>query len=346
MARKIGSLALMLTAAVIAGCSDNPMGPDAGAGAVSGSGGKPGPVPPPVEQKTVAWIQITPAGGTLPQAAGTSRQLGVVARAQDGTEIVGRPVTWSSSNATVASVSATGFLEAHAVGTAWVVAVVDGRRDSTLVSVPSLIARVETNPAQIALSIGDQRTLAAAAFDAQGNALARTYSWTSSNVAVATVDAAGRVTATGAGTALITATSEGKSASAKVTVTGQWWELKDVSGAPLPAMLYTDTAVVGGVATARRFQVTGGTLRIDGGRYELKLEGWLLVDGSDPVSTSMQYDGAVAYDVFTGAPLFFDGDDWANRTPRFRTRLRENGALEIDWSRQAGGPVVAIGFAR
>jgi len=291
-----------------------------------------------VVERTVAWILITPAGGLIPQALGSSRQLGVVARALDGTEITGRAVAWSSSQPAVASVSSTGLLLAHAPGTTWITAVVDGRRDSTIVSVSSLIARIETDPAELALGVGDARTIAATAVDAQGRPLARAFAWSSSNVAVATVDAAGRVVATGAGTALITVTSEGKQGTARVTVTGQMWRLTQAGGAPLPAILFT--------TTAGTVQVTGGTLRMLDGRYELRLQGWLIAEGAAPVATTLSSDGVTAYDVFNGDPLFFEGEEWRNQTPDFRGRVLPDGRLELDWRRGQGSILVPLVFAR
>ena len=298
------------------------------------------PIPP-----TVAWILITPAGGLIPQAIGTSRQLGVIARASDGAEIVGRPVTWRSRNPAVASVDATGLMQAHAAGTAWVEAEVDGKRDSTLVSVPSLIARIEMDPATLTAVVSETRTVSATAVDAHGAVLARAFAWSSSNGAVATVDAEGRVTARGAGTAVITATSEGKSATTIVTVVGQQLRLTDAAGGPLPLVVDTTTIVVDGVARPARFQLSSGTLLFHDGRYELRLHGWLLVDGAPPVETTVGSEGIVMYDVFTGAPMLHEGEG-TNQEPRFRTRIREDGGLEVDWSRAPGGPVVALGFAR
>ena len=309
------------------------------------SDGRSGGVSIVVGERAVAWIVVTPSGGMIPQELGTSRQLGVVARAADGTEIAGRPVAWSSSDATVATVSATGLLVAHGPGTATVVAVVDGRRDSTTVWVRSLVAQVHLDPTELALGVGEVRTIAASARDENAAPLARTFAWSSSNSAVATVDAAGRVTARGAGTALVTATTEGRSATTRVTVTGRQLGLRDVAGGPLPEILEVATTVVDGVVREARVQVTGGHLRLNDGRYELRLDGWLLVDGAAPVPTVVRSEGVVAYHALTGAPLFFEREDWWNAEPRFRGRIREDGTLELGWSRAPGAPVVALGFA-
>jgi alpha-tubulin suppressor-like RCC1 family protein len=69
------------------------------------------------------------------------------------------------------------------------------------------------------VAIGRSMTLAAAAKDAAGNALSgRTVTWSSSAETIARVDANGVVTGVAAGTATITASAEGKSASTTLTV--------------------------------------------------------------------------------------------------------------------------------
>jgi pimeloyl-ACP methyl ester carboxylesterase len=84
---------------------------------------------------------------------------------------------------------------------------------------PPSVARVEVSPASGSVQVGGTLQLAALPRDAGGNALSgRAGSWSSDNEAVATVSQGGRVTGVGAGSAGITATIEGKSGSATVTV--------------------------------------------------------------------------------------------------------------------------------
>ena len=81
------------------------------------------------------------------------------------------------------------------------------------------VASVTVSPATASLIKGNTLQLAAAEKDASGNVLTgRTVTWTSSAPAVATVSASGLVTAVAAGTATITATSEGVKGTAAVTV--------------------------------------------------------------------------------------------------------------------------------
>ena len=82
------------------------------------------------------------------------------------------------------------------------------------------VASVVVSPATASLVAGQTRQLAATLKDASGNLLTgRTVTWASSNAAVATVDATGLVAAKAAGSATITATSEGKSGTAAISVT-------------------------------------------------------------------------------------------------------------------------------
>jgi hypothetical protein len=70
-----------------------------------------------------------------------------------------------------------------------------------------------------ALYVGQTRSLAAVAVDVNGDTLAgAAFTWTTSDGARTTVDALGRVTGQSAGTAAITASLDGKSASTTVTV--------------------------------------------------------------------------------------------------------------------------------
>jgi hypothetical protein len=79
---------------------------------------------------------------------------------------------------------------------------------------------VEVTPATASIGEGATVQLTATPKDAAGNALTgRAVSWATSDAAVATVNASGLVSGVAAGAATITATSEGESGTAQVTVT-------------------------------------------------------------------------------------------------------------------------------
>ena len=84
---------------------------------------------------------------------------------------------------------------------------------------PSAVAQVEVAPAASEVISGASRTLVATLKDEAGNLLSgRPVSWRSGSPTVATVDAGGVVRGESSGQATITATSEGVSGSALVTV--------------------------------------------------------------------------------------------------------------------------------
>src|SRR6266496_1408182 len=82
------------------------------------------------------------------------------------------------------------------------------------------VASVSVSPASANVSVGQTAQLTATPKDANGNPLSgRTVTWATSNAAVASVSGNGLVTGGAAGTATITASSEGQNGTAAITVT-------------------------------------------------------------------------------------------------------------------------------
>src|SRR6266480_2970924 len=84
----------------------------------------------------------------------------------------------------------------------------------------SPVASVSVAPPAATVPVGQAVQLTATPKDANGNALTgRAVTWSSSNTSVANVDGSGLVTAAAAGSATITAMSEGQSGTSSITVT-------------------------------------------------------------------------------------------------------------------------------
>ncbi|PYP71541.1 MAG: hypothetical protein DMD41_12035, partial [Gemmatimonadetes bacterium] len=82
------------------------------------------------------------------------------------------------------------------------------------------VATVTLSPASASLAVGATQPLTATLKDAAGNVLTgRSVTWATSNAAVATVSGSGLVSGLVVGPATITATSEGRSGTAAITVT-------------------------------------------------------------------------------------------------------------------------------
>ena len=149
-----------------------------------------------------------------------------------------KDVSWSSSNSAVATVDANGTVTAKSAGTAVITATTEnGKTAKCTITVSRkdtniAITEVRLNKSTETLTEGDTTTLVATVLP-ENTTYGKSVKWSSSNVAVATVDLMGKVTAKSAGTAIITATSEnGKTASCTITVNKKdtYTGLKDVDG--------------------------------------------------------------------------------------------------------------------
>lgn len=183
-----------------------------GGGGDGGSGG----VTTPPAPAPVASVSVSPATASI--VVGQTATFSATARDASGNVLSGRTITWSSSSTTTATVDGAGTVSGVAAGTATITATSEGRSGSATVTVtPIPVASVALTPAASSVLAGTTVQLTATARDAAGNALAgRSITFTSSNAAVATVNASGLVTTLTPGTATITATSEGQSATATI----------------------------------------------------------------------------------------------------------------------------------
>jgi len=167
----------------------------------------------------VAVLHVAP--GTAQLAAGAGTSFGVTGNNSSGQAVSPIRVGWSSRDPSIATVDANGaVLAGSSQGSTWIVArTATNVADSALVKVRAPVAKVTVLPGSATLARGQSATFSAELRDA-GNHLIddRTATWSSSDPAVATVSATGGVLAAKIGTATITATAEGKTATAALTV--------------------------------------------------------------------------------------------------------------------------------
>jgi len=166
----------------------------------------------------VASVTVAPAAASV--QVGQTVQLTATPRDASGNALSGRAVTWSSTNSTVATVSGTGLVRGATAGSATITATSEGQSGTSAVTVTvAPVATVTVSPAAAAIQPGQTVQLTATTKDANGNILTgRTVTWVSNSNAAATVSSSGLVTGVATGTALITATSEGKSGGAAIAV--------------------------------------------------------------------------------------------------------------------------------
>jgi len=219
-----------------------------GAVITAASEGKTAVVAVTVSAVPVASVAVSPASDVV--VVSQTLQLSAVPRDAQGTALTGRAVSWTSSDATRATVSSTGMVTGVAPGAVTITATSEGKVGTASITVQAKpVSAVIVSPSQVSLEPGQTRQLTAQVTDDQGNVLSgRPISYSSDNAAVATVSASGLVTGVAPGTAKVTATSEGKSGTADVTVTAV--PVASVDVAPAQSSLTVGQTVTL-VATAR-----------------------------------------------------------------------------------------------
>ena len=173
----------------------------------------------PALRQNISLTYVNLTGLTLTGLSLEAGKTGAISVQTAPSNATVKSLTWSSSDASVASVS-NGTVTAHKAGTATITAVADngvsGSCTVTVTAAPVAVSSVTLNQTTMTLDVGKTGTLTATVQPA--DAVNKNITWTSSNTAVATVWS-GTVTAVAPGTVTITAsTPNGKSASCTVTV--------------------------------------------------------------------------------------------------------------------------------
>jgi len=222
------------------------------------------PAPPlPVSNLSSPVASITIAGETTPISVGRTRQLAALLKDARGGDLGDRTVVWSSSDPAVAEVSPIGAVTARKAGTATIIAVSEGKRDEfgvvveeSAVDQPAAVAQLALTGGGRSVDPGETIDLVATVKDAKSNVLTdRTVVWSSADPKVATVSSSGVITALAPGQTVITASSEGKSAEARVTVNRP----KEIEQPPAPIAV---AAVA--IAPANPSVTAGQTLQLTG----------------------------------------------------------------------------------
>lgn len=198
-----------------------------------------------------AAVTISPDVGSVLQ--GGALQLTATARDAQGNALTGRTAAWSSSDESIATVSSTGRVVGIAEGPFTITATIDGVTGTgsyTVTRIP--VGLLTVSPATATIAIGQTQPLTVSLFAADKTTplptAGRTVAWSSSNPAVVTVTASGVVSGVAAGLATITATTEGISGTATVSVTAL--PIASISVAPSPVTV-AEGSTVTLVATAR-----------------------------------------------------------------------------------------------
>jgi len=173
----------------------------------------------------VATVTVVPADTNL--TVGDSLAFRADLKDAAGNSLSNRSVSWYTADSTFIQVYAYGtaaLVFARAAGAAVLHATSEGKtgQATITVAVPAPVATVAVVPGSAGLTVGDNATFSADVRDAAGNRLNRVVSWSSTDPSVlsitSTAGASATVRALSAGTAVLRATSEGKTGQATVTV--------------------------------------------------------------------------------------------------------------------------------
>jgi uncharacterized protein YjdB len=171
-----------------------------------------------VRKRRVILVVVSPKTATL--VAGGVRQFAAYGRTNTG-DSVDIAVSYSATGGTISGSGS--YTAGPTPGVYTVIARQSGGllADTAAVTVSIVpVASVTVSPATASLTVGQTAQLAATPRDASGTPLSgRAVTWATSNAAVATVNSNGLVTGATAGSANITATSEGQGGTAAITVT-------------------------------------------------------------------------------------------------------------------------------
>jgi uncharacterized protein YjdB len=191
--------------------------------------------------KTLTAIAVAPATANI--AAGATQQFTAKATYSDSsTADVTATVAWTTSNAAVAKINSAGLATAQSSGSVTITATLDGVSGSASVTVPvpvgvKTLTSIAISPGapSIPAKTTQQFTATAVYSDSSKADVTGTVSWTTANPAVATVNASGLATAIAAGSTAVTASLNGVTGTATLTVTPV---ISSISVSPNPANIF------------------------------------------------------------------------------------------------------------
>jgi len=165
-------------------------------------------------------VVLSPPEVTL--ETGDTLQFEAVAFNSYGETVPAAALTWASSDPAAGTIDDDGVFTALAAGTTTVTAASGDIAGTAVVTVSSdepVLSRIAITPPAITLNAGDEETFVATAYDQHGTAMpADAVAWASSDPAAGTIDDGGLFIALDAGTTTITATADGITGAADVTV--------------------------------------------------------------------------------------------------------------------------------
>jgi hypothetical protein len=168
------------------------------------------------ETLVLTTITLLPASTNV--SVNSTRQLTAASLDQNGNAITAT-ITYTTSNSTIANVSASGLVTGKAVGNATINASSGAiSASSTIQVVTPVLTQIKLMPRSASLLNGSTKQLNATGFDQFGDRMVATITYNSSNTTVATVNASGFITTLAEGNTTINALSGAISNTSSIVV--------------------------------------------------------------------------------------------------------------------------------
>lgn len=165
----------------------------------------------------VATVTVSPSSATISYATATT----FTATLKDaaGNTLTGRATTWTTADASIASVNQSGVVFGQGAGTTTITATSEGKSGSATITVTKEpVASIVIIPDPISLHVGESVALSFAEYDSNGNQLqGRSLSLTVNNTAIVT-NSQNVLTGRAVGSTTLTFVSEGVTKIVNVTV--------------------------------------------------------------------------------------------------------------------------------
>lgn len=297
--------------------------------------------PPPPPPTTVASLEITGTPAAL--AVGETAQLSVVSRNSAGSQVSNPQIIWASTAKAVATVTSNGRVAGVSAGQTTIRASGAGKvAEVTITTTAPTPIVVSLLPATVALAPGGSAQLISAVLGANGIIPGLPVTYLSSDPAVATVDATGRVSALVDGLTTITARHGSLTQATGITVSSQTQNVRlakldiiqvaqtpeadvpIVQGKPSAVRIYPVAAQAGvtGVAIDVRLTRGGSTVfqqRVTSGPLPTTFAP--LLDGRAiylPLPIGLNLNGAQLSAVIDPDNVLAESDEFDNALPSFR----------------------------
>jgi len=181
------------------------------------SEGKTGTASLTVNPAPVSSVSVSPPAQTI--IDGNTASFTATLTDAHGNTLSGRVIDWSSSDVTVATVDNAGVATSTGPGNATITATSEGKSGTATLQVdPAPVSSVTVAPLVSIVNVGDVVQFTATVQDTPPHGHGHPVQWSSSAESVATIDDKGKMKALSPGLITVTATSQGQSGFATVTV--------------------------------------------------------------------------------------------------------------------------------